>query len=368
MKYCKKCVMPDTRPGIIFDDQGICSACRHFEYLNSIDWEKRKGELNVLCDKFRGMNGNGYDCAIAVSGGKDSHFQVYVMKELMNMNPILFYVEDNLPMTEAGKHNVENISEEFGCPIVTLKPDRRLQKLIDRKLFEREGRSAWFISRLMYTFPLSMAIKFNTPLLVYGENPNFTYGGNDDEDTYSAKKMLFNGVALDIPWSELVDEHIDMKDLSLLEAPSFEDMNRLEPIYLGYFVKWDSYSNYIFAKSRGFHDLAGEWDISHEPLNYDQIDTAGHMVHGWLKYPKYGHGVASDQVSRLIRYGLVSREEGINLIKKYDNNLDSRCVREFCDFYGYTESEFWSIVDNLYNKDLFRKNNFGEWELIEKIL
>lgn len=121
MRYCKRCVMPDTRPGIIFNEEGICSACQSFERRKFIDWDKRWKEFEQLCDKYRG-GGEGYDCAIAVSGGKDSHYQVHLLKNVMHMNPILFSVEDNFPMTEAGRHNLRNISEEFGCNIISLKP------------------------------------------------------------------------------------------------------------------------------------------------------------------------------------------------------------------------------------------------------
>ena len=139
MKYCKKCVMPDTRPGIKFNEEGICSACQSYERRKTTNWEERYKELEELCNKYRGINGNSYDCAIAVSGGKDSHFQVYFMKEIMKMNPILFSVEDNLEWTEAGKHNIKNISEEFGCNIVSLKPDLKTQKKLIKSL-KKEGR------------------------------------------------------------------------------------------------------------------------------------------------------------------------------------------------------------------------------------
>ena len=90
MKYCKKCVMPDTRPGITFNEEGVCSACQQIERRKTIDWSKRWEEFEAICSKYRGMNDNGYDCAIAVSGGKDSHYQVHLMKNVMHMNPILF--------------------------------------------------------------------------------------------------------------------------------------------------------------------------------------------------------------------------------------------------------------------------------------
>lgn len=363
MKYCNKCVMPDTRPGIAFDENGVCCACNNHEKKKFVNYDERWKELEELCNKYRGMNGNGYDCAIAVSGGKDSHYQVYIMKEVLKMNPILFSVEDNFTMTEAGKHNIRNISEEFGCPIISLKPSIKLQKRLMRKTFERYGKPTWLIDRLIYTYPLIMALKFDTPLLVYGENVSYEYGGADAEETYSAREILKNGVASDIDLKELIDEEISEKDLSMIMAPDKEELDKLDPIYLSYFVEWNSYENYIFAKSRGFHDLQGEWDRTMMAENFDQVDSMGYLVHPWMKYPKFGHASATDYTSRFIRYGMMTREEAIKIVKERDHALDSRCVRDFCQFCGYTESEFWSIVDKFYNRDLFEKNESGEWKL-----
>ena len=120
--------MPNTRPGISFNKEGICSGCINYENKNKTNWDSRFKELKTLCDKYRGKYGDNHDCIIAVSGGKDSHYQVHVMKELMEMNPLLVSVEDNFPMTEAGQHNIKNISEEFGCDIISLKPNIKAQK------------------------------------------------------------------------------------------------------------------------------------------------------------------------------------------------------------------------------------------------
>lgn len=364
MRYCTKCVMPDTRPGITFDEQGVCSACQSYENRKKIDWGKRYKELEDLCNKYRGMNGGGYDCAIAVSGGKDSHYQIYLMKEVMHMNPILFSVEDNFEMTEAGKHNIRNIAEEFGCNIISLKPDIKAQKKIMRYTFETYGKPTWFIDRLIYTYPLMMALKFNTPLLVYGENISYEYGGSDYKETYSAREQLNNGVASDIDYAELCQiEGIDEKTLFMTKAPSEDEMNRLDPMYVSYFIPWNSHSNYLFAKKRGFHDLEHEWMRNHHVENYDQVDSRAYLIHPWMKYPKFGHASATDYAARYVRYGLMTREEAIEQVRLHDGKLDSKCVRDFCEFLGYSESEFWGIVDKFYNRDLFYKNEFNEWEL-----
>lgn len=363
MKYCKRCVMPDTRPGIVFEG-GVCSACLAYENRKNINWDARWKEFEQLCDKYRRNSPAEYDCAIAVSGGKDSHYQVHLMKNVMHMNPILFSVEDNFTMTEAGKHNLRNISEEFGCNIISIKPDIRAQKKLMRYMFEKYGKPTWFIDRLIYTYPLKMAIQFDTPLLVYGENVSYEYGGNGAVETYSAKDQINNGVALGIDEEELINNAgVSAEDLILTKAPSAEQLDRLDPIYISYFVPWNSVANYEFAKKHGFHDLTHEWNRTHHVENFDQVDSYAYLVHSWLKYPKFGHQAATDYSSRFIRYGLMTREEAIDLVKKHDANLDPKCVRDFCDFCGYTETEFWQIVDKHYNKELFEKDAYDKWVL-----
>ena len=368
MIYCKKCVMPNTRPGIFFDEEGVCQACRAEEQKDFTNWKKREIELEKICEKYRRKEDGKYDCIIAVSGGKDSHFQVAYFKEVLNMNPLLVSVEDNFDMTDAGKHNLKNISERFGCHIISLKPNRRAQKAIMKKTFEKYGKPTWYIDRLIYTYPLHIAKQFNIPLIVYGENISYEYGGSDRTETYSAKNQLNNGVASDISYEELLDETISVNDLMFCEPPTLEEINNLEPIYLSYFVRWNSYANYIFAKKNGFKDLAHEWTREHTFENFDQIDSAPYLVHPWLKYPKFGHASATDYASKFIRYGLISREKGIELVKKYDSHLDQRSAKEFCDFLGYDLAQFYNIIDKLYNTDIFNKNRFGEWELKHSII
>ena len=127
MRYCKKCVMPDARPGIVFDEEGVCRPCRIAEERKNINWDKRMEALKALCDKHRGRNGNYYDCVVTVSGGTESYFQVYVMKELMNMNPLLVKVY-NFSWTKTGLNNFNNLSEAFGCDTISLHLNRKMAR------------------------------------------------------------------------------------------------------------------------------------------------------------------------------------------------------------------------------------------------
>lgn len=89
---------------------------------------------------------------IAVSGGKDSHFQVYMFKEILGMNPLLVTVEDNFPMTNAGMSNIKNISETFSCDIISMKPNIKAQKKIMKYTFEKYGKPTYFLDRYIYLF------------------------------------------------------------------------------------------------------------------------------------------------------------------------------------------------------------------------
>lgn len=368
MKFCTKCIMPDTRPGITFNEKGVCIACQNNERKKEVDWDSRMKELKALCDKYRRTEPGQYDCIIAVSGGKDSHYQVHVMKELMGMNPLLITVEDFFTMTEAGKHNVKNISEAFGCNLIAFKPNRRAAKIISRYMFEKYGRPLWYVDRLLYTVPLYYAAALNIPLLVYGENVSYEYGGVDDEETYSAREQVFNGVAPGVELQELVDAGVPMDELAYLEAPSRELLDKLDPIYLSYFVEWNGIKNYEFAKRRGFKDLTHEWDRTNHIENFNQIDSYGYLLNAWMKFPKYGHAYATDYAARWVRYGLLTREEAVKLAEERDHNVDPKIVEDFCSFTGMTIKEFYEALDKLYNQELFEQNEWGKWRLKKKYI
>ena len=360
--------MPDTRPGITFNNEGVCIACQNHVKKKLVDWDARYHELEVLCNKYRRKELGKYDCIIAVSGGKDSHYQVYVMKELMHMNPLLITVEDFFTMTEAGRFNQQNISESFGCNLIAFKPDRKAAKVIARYMFEQYGRPLWYVDRLLYTVPLYYAAALNIPLLVYGENVSYEYGGIDDQETYSAREQVFNGVAPGIELGELVQAGVPMDELAYLAAPSRAVLDQLDPIYLSYFVEWNAIKNYEFAKTRGFKDLTHEWDRTNHIENFNQIDSYGYLLNAWMKYPKYGHAYATDYAARWVRYGILQRDQAVQLAEEKDHALDPKIVNDFCAFTGMTVTEFYNALENLYDKELFEKNQFGQWRLKQEYM
>jgi len=354
--------MPDTRPGIKFDENGVCYACIHYDMQKKTDWGKRWKELENLCDKYRGCNGKGYDCAIAVSGGKDSHFQLYTIKEKLKMNPVLL-TAGNIDWTETGRKNLDNLSEVFGCDIIMSYPNRHVSKIMFKKAFKEIGSPSWYLDASIYAFPYKMAMKLGTKLLIYGEDVNYTYGGEHDQETPSAMLQLQNDVVKPVwdKWFE--DEQLSEKDLESVRLPDLKEFQtfELEPIYLSYFVPWNSHHNYEVAKRWGFRHLGHEYEREGFIENYDQIDSLSYLINIHMKYLKFGHAYATDIASRWIRYGLKTREEMIPIVEEYDKKLDQGVVEKFCDFIKIPPREFWKIMDKWYNKELFEQDTDGVW-------
>lgn len=368
MKYCKKCLMPETKPGLILDSEGVCQACRHYEMRKNVDYNHRFEQLKKLAAKYKRQDGY-YDCLIAVSGGKDSHFQVYVMKELLGMNPLLVTVSDPFSHTEAGKHNIRNIAESFGCDLITLDTNPDLVRRMMRIAFEELGSPTWPVDRPIYVFPIRMAVNMQIPLVIYGENVAWEYGGVLYEETYSAKDQINNDVAKKVDFSLWTEHGITKDELNTFMYPAQEELDAvgLEPIYLSYFTPWDGYSNYQIAKRYGFRDLTHEWKREGYIEDYDQVDSVGYLINVWLKYPKFGFARATDVVGYWIRSGKITREEGIRLIKEHDHKLDQKVLDDFLQFAGYTDKEFWQVVEKFYNKEIFEKIN-GHWVLINRFV
>ena len=362
MRYCSKCLMPDTRPGIRFVD-GVCIACINYQKQKSTDWSKRKRELDIICDKYRGCNGDGYDCAIAISGGKDSHYQVYVIKEIMKMNPVLLAV-GNIDWTETGRRNLQNISDVFSCDIIQHQPNVHTARIMSKKAFVELGSPTWYVDALIYAFPYRMAMQLGIKLLIYGENVNYAYGGKYDSETPSAMMQPLNDVVKPIDWDIWYnDNQLTSKDLDSARQPLPEECERfgLEPIYLSYFVPWDSHRNYLIAKRWGFRHLAHEYIREGAIEQYNQIGSIGYLLNQYLKYPKFGHASATEMASRWIRAGLKTREEMIPFVNEHDKNLDQGIVDRFCEFTRTSSREFWSIMDKWYNKELFEQDSDGVW-------
>jgi len=362
MKYCKKCVYPDTKPQLNLNANGICDACLSAEEKEKIDWVARKKELGKILEQYRNKNGSRYDCIIPVSGGKDSHFQTHIIKNMFGLNPLLvsFHPRD---FTEVGRKNIENL-KNFGVDCIEFTANPIVYKKLAKFGLIELGDAAWPEHIGIFTVPVQVAVAYKIPLLIWGENPQMEYGG---PAAVSTKQYLdrewnekYGGYFLDkIKPQDMVKYGIDLKDLKPYLYPSDEEIRSVgvTGIFLGYYMKWDARSQVEVVKKLGFNVLNEPNEGTY--TNYENLDTKYVGMHDYFKFLKYGFGRTSDHASIDIRNKRLTREEGLKLVKEYEGKIPTKYYKEFLNEFELTEQEFLKICDKFTNKSLFKTDKDG---------
>ena len=367
MRYCKRCLQPDTRPNVVFDDEQICFACRYEESKATIDWAAREAELREIAEEAKQeakKRGNIYDCVIGVSGGKDSTFQALYARDRLGLNPLLINCAPD-EITEIGRHNIDNLNN-MGFDIISIRLNPIVAKKLARKSFFERGNIIAASEYCLWASTYIMSVKFNIPLIIQGENAALTLGAaRNQEPTGNA----FSVTQLDTLSQQKVEDFIDLsqniteKDLFFYQIPSVAEMQAMgtKAIFLQYYTKeWSQVTNADFAVARG---LLGRQDDLHDLgryRRYTALDSDLQIANQTIKYLKFGFGYATDEICYDIREGRFSREDG----KWYVNEFDGLCGQKYidiaCRYLSVTEEEFWEVVDRFVNRDLFEKKD-GKW-------
>jgi N-acetyl sugar amidotransferase len=368
MRYCKKCLFPETKPDLFFDDEGICDACRSAEKKENIEiginWAERDKEFKKIIDKFRSKDGSNYDCIVPVSGGKDSMYQVYRMKIIHKMNPLAITF-DQFDQTETGIRNL-NVLRELGVDHIHFTMNPRIVKKLVKKGFEIVGDPYWVNHVGIFTAPVRFAVALNIPLLIWGENSQLEYGGpaaDKERQVFDKRYRQEFGGMRGFREEDMVDDEISISDLKCLLYPSDEEIQRVgvTGLFYGYFYKWNPIEHVELMKKFGWKELPKAWPGSW--LKWENCDMRFEDVREHLKWVKFGYGRATDQLNIFIRNGKLTREEGLKITIEKDGKMELK--KEFCEYIGISEKEFDRIRDSFVNTDILKKDKKGEWKLKE---
>ncbi len=367
MRYCKRCLQPDTRPGIVFDNEQVCFACRYEESKKTIDWAQREAELKSFAEEAKEeakKRGNTYDCIIGVSGGKDSTFQAVYAKEKLGLNPLLINCMPD-EITEIGRKNIENLNN-LGFDIISIRPNPIVAKKLARKSFFERGNIIAASEYCLWASSYIMAVKFNIPLIIQGENAALTLGTAKNQETTG---NAFSVMQLETIRGASVESFVDLsnniteKDLFLYKIPTVEEMEAkgIRAIFLQYYAReWSQVYNADFAVARG---LTGRSDDLHDLgryRRYTALDCDLQIPNQMIKYLKFGFGFATDEICYDIREGRIDRESGKWYVNEFDGLCGEQYIEKACRYLSITRDEFWEVVDRYVNRDLFEKKD-GKW-------
>lgn len=366
MRYCKRCVLPDTRPNLILDQEGICNACRSHESRPIINWALREIEFQKIISDAK-IRSSGYDCLIPVSGGKDSTWQVVTCLE-HGLNPLCVTWCPPL-RTEIGQRNLDNLIR-LGVDHIDYRINPEVEKKFTLAAFKKFGIPAIPMHMALFNIPLSIAVKFQIPLVIYGENSAVEYGGNSNFDnSFLITRSWLNtyGVMHGTGAADWVSDLLSKKELAAYFGPNDEELEiaGTKAIFLGQFFPWDPEISLRVALSHGFQ-------VSQEGpktglYNYADIDDNLISVHHWLKWYKFGFTRLFDNLSLEIRNGRMSRDVAVGLIKEKGDQTPHSDITLFCKLTGITSEEFYFLAEKYRNTSIWKNFN-GRWFIPEFII
>lgn len=342
LQYCIRCCIPETQEGVKFDEMGICTACQSSEEKMHIDWEAREKQLREILEEARSKSGTNYDCVLPISGGKDSFFQAHVLVKVYGLKPLAVTFSHNW-FSETGFYNLQRCLEVFELDHLQFTPSRGLVNRLARKSLGAIGDSCWHCHSGVGAFPLQIATKFNIPLLVWGES----IAENDGRASYNrpAHKFdrdYFTKISARLTPKEMVGGDLTEKDVHPFELPSYEEIGEtgVWGIHIGDYLFWDDE-----RQTEWIREVYGwrETEIEGTYKGYKSAECIMPGMHDFTCYLKRGFGRATWQASVDVRNGLLSREEGFDLIKRHDQERP-----EALDYYlkitGLSEEEFYDVM------------------------
>jgi N-acetyl sugar amidotransferase len=364
LRYCTKCVMPDSKPDLFLDAEQVCSACRSFERRSEIDWDARREELQQLLGIYR-SDGSTWDCVVPVSGGKDSTFQVVTALE-MGMTP-LCVTATTCDLSDIGRRNIQNI-KRLGVDHVEFSPNPRVRARLNRIGLEEVGDISWPEHVGIFTIPIRVAVNYGIRLVLWGENSQNEYGGpraSQESITLDRAWLEEFGGLLGLRVGDLSEAYgLDERHLIPYRYPSGDELERvgLTGIFLGQFVQWDGMRSYLVAQSHGFET----WPtvVEGSMVSYENLDNHQTGIHDYFKYLKFGFSRASDIASLHVRRGRLSRDEALSIVRHLDGRFPwtylGKKLEDILRPLDLTVDAFVEICDRFTNRQLFLTAEGGD--------
>ncbi len=344
-RRCSNCLEPETHETINFDEKGVCNICNaHNVKHKELDWDEKKKELDDLIEEYRGKYD--YDCLIPFSGGKDSTFTLYYLVKEYNIKPLVVTF-DHLFLRPKTLQNTKRVVKKLGVDHLKFAPDWRVVKKTMLASLKAKGDFCWHCHCGVFSNVMQMAIKFQVPLIFWGEKSSEYTGYYSFDETEEVNEERFNrlGINLGITVDDMLGmtKGLTKRDLKIFEYPALEDLMSLNyrSVCLGSYIKWDTESNSKLIEK----EL--EWepdDVEGVPpqYNYEKVECMLTATRDWCKYIKRGYARATHLASIDIRQGRMTREYGMTLIDKFEG-FRPASLDYFLEIMELTEQKFNEI-------------------------
>ena len=368
--WCKKCVMSNQRPRILFDDAGVCAGCHNSHYKRDIvNWSEREKELIDLLDRHRRDDGY-WDVIVPSSGGKDSGYVAHQLRYKYGMHP-LTVTWAPLEYTNIGRENLQaHINSGFDNLLCT--PNGRFKRKLARLCFEELGDAFHVFVLGQVCYPFQLAVRLGIKLVFFGENGESEYAGDPEftDKPYKPSEVWSEHFFKGASFRELLayglkhknylsEDDFTESDLLFYEPPPVEDLHKagiLGKHWFSYYHKWVPQENFYYSsKYTGYKPNPERSEGTYS--KYASLDDKMDGFHYYLRYIKFGLGRCVEDASQEIRDEHITREEGLALARKFEGEFPAKYFPEFLEYLDITEKHFWDVVDSLETTSLMEERS-----------
>jgi N-acetyl sugar amidotransferase len=347
MKKCTKCLVPETVDTIAFDEAGVCSVCRQIEFKKEkIDWTQRGAQLQEIIAKHRDKGL--YDCIVPYSGGKDSVFQLWYIVTQLKLKPLVVRYNHwgYRPLVD---ENNTRVFKQLGVDVVELTTSFHVVRELMLESLKRRGDFCWHCHTGIYAGVMHMAVRFETPLLFWGESTAeyhswYTFEEMEEVDEKRFNRLMNQGITADDMY-EFLQGRVARRDLWMFDYPKRKDLIRLQvqSICLGNYIEWDTKRNVEIIK-RELGWKGQEVEGVPPQYDYEKIECTFQGMRDYAKFVKRGYGRANHVLSIDIRNGRIPRREALQLEQQYDGKRPAS-IDWFLKILQITEQEFYDILE-----------------------
>ena len=317
MKRCTKCILPESYPNIIFDENGICSSCHTFEKRwANYDWGGKGKELESIVNKVKAKNRR-YDCLVPVSGGKDSSYVLYVCTQKYKMK-VLAVNFDNGFVSPVASQNLAKMAKQFDADYISWAPKWSTLKLAYRTFFLKTGDFCPPCSRAITAYTYRLAKSEKIPLIVLGFNPK-------TDENPSEVEIIDQKLFKDVMGNEMSKR--EQKDFLMFEGRRFLTKRIDLPAYIPFNEK-----NITNELEEVLYNRGGFSGGMH-------FDCLVSTVANWLRRRKWGFGKKTQKYSALIRDGQMTREEALKQSERSDADREPEILNYFMEMLDLTRDD-----------------------------
>ncbi|TAK99868.1 MAG: N-acetyl sugar amidotransferase [Rhodospirillaceae bacterium] len=371
MQYCSRCLYPANHPlNIVFDGDGVCSGCRIHEEKDRLDWDKRKDKLRSLVERYRNRSSAGYDCIVPVSGARDSYFIVDVVRRELGLNPLLVSYNRHYN-TRRGHRNLAYLRTIFDLDIYTQVIQPQTVKKITRETLRLFGSMYWHVLAGQTVWPVQVAVRYKIPLIIWGHHQGLDQVGmfSHTDEVEMTRKYRKDHDLMGFEAEDVFAQSPGLKedDLQAFYYPHDKELAKVgvRGIYLGNYIRWDTKRQHEAMIDRYDYESALQQRTFDTYNDVDCVHYSG--LHDFIKFLKHGYGKVTDHAVREIRFGRLTRDEGIALIRQYQTVQPSD-LQQFLVWIGLSEKALFEFLDAHRDPRLWRRDKAGGWELTHSIL